>query len=43
MSKVRLEIKRTLRVQAPLSEVHDFFADPDRMKEEAQAGQTSAC
>jgi uncharacterized membrane protein len=36
MSKVRLEIKRTLRVRAPLSEVHEFFANPDRMREEAQ-------
>jgi uncharacterized membrane protein len=36
MSKVRLEIKRTLRVRAPLPEVFTFFADPDRMKEEAQ-------
>ena len=35
MSKVRLEIKRTLRVRAPLPDVFIFFADPDRMKEEA--------
>jgi uncharacterized membrane protein len=36
MSKVRLEIKRTLRVRAAVPEVYEFFANPDRMREEAQ-------